>query len=240
MAKVITLTAYRRVNYTAQVLEGLRHCVGVSEYLLLPTVDYHPDASAWNLLSQVDFMPCQPRRQSVRQGCNRNTFVALQRGFEEAQAEFVVHLEDDIVPGPDFLQLMEHGDRTYRGVPRILSIGAYSRAMCNEPYGDEKAHKLVRREGFCCWGFGTWRDRWDMHLRDKWVFKPKPLAWDSHIEQNIRQPANLLEVCPMVSRTQNIGAAEGAFCPGPDWHRQHVHLELWSGNKSLPAGDFHE
>jgi len=80
----------------------------------------------------------------------------------------VIAVEDDILTAPDFLTFMNHALGRYRDEPRIFSIGAF-----NLPIVTPKtyAYDAFCSYRFMCWGWGTWKDRWE---KGDWSVKDFP------------------------------------------------------------------
>jgi len=109
MNTVIVLTLCNRPDYTRRVLDALYCCDGISSFpvamLCEPVNDEvidlaaaftrRPGIKAWAMIG------------TQRVGCNVNTYSALAYGFDHH--ERVVALEDDTVPGGDYLRFMDWG-----------------------------------------------------------------------------------------------------------------------------------
>lgn len=170
MAKTLTMVAYRRPDYTRQVLEALASCEGIEEYLLVVSIDYS------NMQQSVlDEFRKYPHRveiyvQDENLGCAGNTGWTLKRGFERVRSEgqtFLIHLEDDTMPSKGFLRYMEWAAEEYAEDKDIFSVSGYRHRSFRKPdnpyyfegYGNE-GH-VYRQHRFTCWGWGTWLDRWE-------------------------------------------------------------------------------
>lgn len=80
----------------------------------------------------------------------------------------VVVVEDDIVTAPDFLRFVNEGLERYKDEPKVFSIGAF-----NLPIVAPKAYSYDAffSYRFMCWGWGTWKDRWE---KADWSVKDFP------------------------------------------------------------------
>src|SRR5437870_3482062 len=100
MKKVITMVLYNRPDYTKAVLDALRRCDGIGEYLILPHIE--PGNEAVQALAKgIDFARVQITVNRQRLGIGRNTYLAWEHGFRKA--EFIIHVEDDTLPARDCL-----------------------------------------------------------------------------------------------------------------------------------------
>jgi len=102
----------------------------------------------------------------------------------------IIVLEDDIVTSPHFLQFMNDAFRLYRDDQRVMHVSGFTRIevpLPAPPVGGRAAKQMSSlllpndKESFpprgelergfyfspfmAGWGWGTWRDRWQMHFR---------------------------------------------------------------------------
>lgn len=76
-------------------------------------------------------------------------------------------LEDDIVVSPVFLDYMNDALTRYENNKKVWSIAAWSYPISNSIGGGDESYFFRQ---FCCWGWGSWADRWKHFKRDiKWV-----------------------------------------------------------------------
>ena len=210
----VTLTLCRRPEYTRRTIAALKACTGINDYEVGVFVDRQCEAT---LAVVHDMIPASWHLvvSQGRWGCNVAIRNALRWGF--ALSEFHVHLEDDTLPAKDFLSFCRWASQC--GVdPSVLSVTGYARD--NEPA--DVAH---RRDWFSCWGWGTWRDRWEQ-LDAVWA-PDGPVAWDTNVHNRCRN--GRVEIAPGLSRIQNIGEHGG----------QHNSPAIWRDCQWTPhfAGD---
>lgn len=128
---------------------------------------------------------------------------------------------------------------------------------CAEGRGDMT--KVFRRDHFTSWGWATWR-RSRLEIGDNWfgihwnhkngltgsrcprgeefleyvrICNTGSWAWP----MNMYWRKDRVEIAPDVSRCQNVGAIEGMFCPGSQWHRENHHVEYWAGDGKYTLTD---
>jgi hypothetical protein len=70
----------------------------------------------------------------------------------------VIAVEDDILTAPDFLAFMNHALERYSDEPRVFSVGAFNLPIVTPKTYSYDAFCSYR---FMCWGWGTWKDRWE-------------------------------------------------------------------------------
>jgi hypothetical protein len=166
-------------------------------------------------------------------GCNVNTYSALAAGFDHHDR--VIALEDDTVPGRDFLRYCDWGLESYERDPTVMSICGYQKTPVEE-VGYRNA--VVREQWFTPWGWALWRDRWNS-IRDSWPVDDRQISWDTVIDKLTRQ--DRFEVRPLLARVQNIGAEGGAHVPGAAWHAEHHLNRHWIETVPGPRVDeWHE
>lgn len=223
------MVLYNRPDYTRTVLEALRRCSGISEYLILPHME-PGNEEVLALVKAIDFAEVRITLNKEKLGIGRNTYLAWEHGFKES--DFIVHIEDDTVPARDCLRYMEYCREAYHKNHEIFSIASYNRLPCDP----SEYHEISRRRAYTCWLIGLWKDRW------KWVkrrWSPDRTQYATHLNHKLAKH-DLKEIYPLLSRCQNIGAERGTFVPSPQWHRSHHHTEYWVENHDLQPGTYWE
>lgn len=216
-ATVVCLTLFRRPDYTRRVIESLARCDGIEDHLVVFHVE-PGDREVLRLAREAPLEKKQVIENSVRLGCNVNTYTALDHAFQ--LSDFVIHLEDDTVPARDCLRYFQWA-RRYQRDSEVFSVAAYGKST---PPPSE--YYAVRRVAwFTPWGWATWSDRW-AEIRERWHFDAAE-SWDLTVN---RLRGRRVQLEPRLARIQNIGAEGGAYCPGPDWHRANQFHEFgaWS------------
>ena len=93
---------------------------------------------------------------------NQGLYRSLTSGVSEVLKTYsqVIVLEDDILASPYFLEFMLDGLGCYEHDKRVASIHGYTPPVA----ADLPATFFLR--GADCWGWATWRDRWDLFRAD--------------------------------------------------------------------------
>lgn len=211
--KIITMVAWRRPEYTKRVVENLKKCIGFEEYILLPTIEPgHPEVvKTFDGLSN-----CQIIINDKRLGCGKNTLKALRRGFE--LSDFVIHLEDDTVPGIDSLKYFEWIYKTYKDDKNVFTAMAYNRSRNIDP---KNYFTVYRSYWFTPWMWCTWIDRFE-EMAKSWHD-----IWGPNLNNRIRK--NRCEIMPHLARTQNIGELLGAN-NSPAFWKKNQYNPIWVNN----------
>lgn len=227
--KTLTLVAHDRPHYFRKVVAALSRCHGVERYRLV--IGLEPGCPENEAIARsIRFAPATVIVNEKKLSCPVNTFQVLALAFVEA--DFVVHLEEDILPARDCLEYFEHCARTYAGDPEILSVSAYNHQQPPRALD----HAVARRRAFTPWGWGTWRDRWE-EMRAQWDFDYSFGGWDETVNLKVR--GGRCEAYPPLARVQNIGSV-GAHIPSEAWHEAFQYNAHWAGALRLGAGRFQE
>lgn len=224
--KVLSLCLWRRPKYTLAVLDALRHCAGVRDYFLVVGIDGGAPLAIQQIEKHIDFAPYTFLRHKEHIGCNQNTKLTLELAF--SFADYVVHVEDDILFAPDALRYFEWA-KQFGGDPSLFTVGAWRHVTGYLPghLGEPLAQAgLVKRQSFfSCWGWATWADRW-AEMKRRWTPNDDhALSWDARV-QAIRKER--YELAPMISRATNIGDKGGT-------HRGDCLVPYWAGSPGFVA-----
>ena len=211
----VVMTLCSRPGYTKTVLDALARCDDIDKFpiaLLCEPVSDHVVEVA-RRFTELPHVHAYVMVGSTRVGCNVNTYSALAYGFDHHDR--VIALEDDTVPGRDFLRFCDWALDAYQRDQTVFSVCGYQRT----PIGEVgRRADVIREQWFTPWGWATWRDRWDS-IRDSWPADDRQISWDTVIDKLTRR--DRFEVRPVLARIQNIGAEGGAHVPGAEWHRAH-------------------
>jgi hypothetical protein len=100
-------------------------------------------------------------------GAHRSFLAITQQVLDEHDR--FIHLEDDVLASPNFLDYMNDGLDFYEADQRIFSIGAYTLPI--QLPADFKADVFFL-PSHCSWGFATWKARWkkvDLSDQDRYA-----------------------------------------------------------------------
>jgi Glycosyl transferase family 2 len=156
----VALFAYRRPAHLKRTLKSLRSNAEASRTELFVFCDgpknesVVADVDAVRALLQDDF------GFAATVVVKRESNFGLARNIMEGVSEVLTHrksvivLEDDIVVSPFFLRFMNESLTCYRDDPCVGSMSGWS-----YPVTDRVPETYFIR-GADCWGWATWRDRW--------------------------------------------------------------------------------
>ena len=224
------MDVFKRSEYTKLVLEGMQSCYGIEDYkILIHAEPDHPDVI--DVIRSFTDLNIELTINDRILGCGTNTFNCLSHGF--SLSDFVIHIEDDIVPAKDCLRYFEWARDKYANDKTVWDITSYCRPL--KPASKTDFFKVDRiADWFCPWGWATWIDRWE-ELREKWNVIDG--SWGIPTNK-IR--GNRFEIRPSLGRTQNIGAENGVNVESIGWHKEYHFNEFWVGNTEIGSGDFYE
>lgn len=239
---IITTLHYNRPDCTRRCLEALSRCRGIEDCRLIAHTDGGPNRSqeVADLLQQRPFCDTQVCFHPDHLGFDQATFQTLRDGFVDA--DFVVHIEDDILLAPDALEWFAWARDRYRDDQTVLSVSGLNR----EDAPPDRHHAASRRPWFAPWSWATWADRWSV-LREV-IGKVTPgapgyVGWDTAV-LNHRNATGQCEVFPVLGRAQNIGSVSSIHSPDwftPEWHHANHHVEKWAGDgREVSQGTWEE
>ena len=239
--KIITLAAWRRPDYFAEVVKSLENAEGIDDYLILVALDggYPQRQTEMVAILRESKLNYEIFAHEENLGCAKNTGFILKQGFE--RADRVIHFEDDTVLHPDCLRFLEYNLDKYEDNEAIFSITSYTNPQWNDICldGDWLEPNLVGiRDRFTCQGWATWKRVWDeitvwfgIQFKDTMPY-PIPQGEDflTHVELDDKGSwANpmahywrkgRLEICPHTSLSNNIGLKGGLNTTELTWNAQ--------------------
>jgi hypothetical protein len=126
-------------------------------------------------------------------------------------------IEDDIVISDDSLLYIEWAAEKYKDDPSVRTIGLWGHEKQPSLPLSEKDHgKVMRQNYFTCWGWGTWKDKWE-EMEKKWTTGDDShnTSWDVILSSSLE---DRVEILPVVSRAyncgENLGTHRGRAWPG--------------------------
>ncbi len=239
---------YNRPEYTRRSLEALSKCEGIREYVVCLFQDGQrglPTREMREVKRLLDAIYRDGPTNGVawwgpaveHRGVNRATKAVLDEGFIANSADFVIHVEDDVLLAPDALRFFEHCAETYKDDPEVFSITAYNRQRERPP--EDRWHCVERRSWYHGWGWGTWRNRYD-EFKDELVAGGGE-TWDVHLHKRVmHRPGPRVEVHPTLSRSQNIGVKSSLHRFTPEWHAENQHVPHYAADFAIPDGAWTE
>lgn len=250
MEKVIAITLYRRPELTAALFKALALCYGINEYTVLISCDYNPDHGT-QCSKVAELARCfaytgvtketRVIQHNERQGVDLNKLFVLPLAFE--LSDFVIFLEDDTPPAPDALRYFEAMNAQYKDDPNVVSISGYNRYLDADEHArvlkDEPYH-LDKGTGFCPWGWGMWRDRYeDICGLDgaKYLAATGDQAnglFDHNIARVMSERPGAYTVYPVLPRTNHVGWEDAEHTPSREFLMENEYAPFTAASQPMP------
>lgn len=160
------LIAFNRPKPFARVLDNLVAAHGIFERDIVVYVDGPRNEGDKGLCDQVveiaersraDLPRISVVRRNRNLGCRGNVVSAVSEVLEKYGHAIIV--EDDVLVSHTFLDYMDAALAFYRDDSRIWSVNAWRNRFVHVP--KSYAHDLYLSPRMLCWGWGTWKDRWE-------------------------------------------------------------------------------
>ncbi|MCI8529328.1 MAG: hypothetical protein HFH82_09290 [Lachnospiraceae bacterium] len=248
------LFTYKRSYHTKQVIEALRQntVLPAKLFVFQDGLGSEEDAYEWNkvneLIQGIDWCDKEVMVSESNRGLASSIVTGINYVFKEYDA--IIVLEDDCVPAASFISFMCQCFEKYQNHKNIYSISGYS-----YPVSLEKRDADVYGCGrISSWGWGTWKDRWDIYKKDyeltrqlkrEKISSENLALWGQDLEEmlvgNIRGNCNSWAVfwalnviskggiCinPYKSLIQNIGTdGTGTNCGVTDFYKVKMYDEV--------------
>ncbi len=160
----IILFVYNRPRHTKAVLEALKRDPLAHESRLYVYSDGPKDPAAIAGVSEVrrlfsslsGFESVSLVERETNLGLSRSVLTGVGEVLEKYSSAIV--LEDDIEIVPGFLRFMNQALVTYVLDQRIFSVSGWSPKI---KIPDDYPHGAFLSPRALCWGWGTWRNRWE-------------------------------------------------------------------------------
>lgn len=176
----IALFVYNRPEHTRRTVDSLRANVLARQSDLLVFADGPKNDSAVSGIGEVrklirainGFKSVTIIEREKNLGLSKSVISGVTQLCNDYGRAIVV--EDDVLTAPDFLEFVNQGLQRYENDPTVFSIGAFNLPIVlPETY----LYDAFLSYRFFCWGWGTWKDRWekaDWSVKDFQEFKADP------------------------------------------------------------------
>jgi GR25 family glycosyltransferase involved in LPS biosynthesis len=206
----IAISAYNRPEYSQRSLAAIFGAKGFTpeKYRIFCALDCYADGSFnQNVYNIYQFFGVIPDVAEQKRGCNYNVKKALELAWED-NPDFVLMIEDDIIISDDALQYIEWAAEKYKNDYSVHTIGLWGHdKQPSLPVSQKEHGKVMRQNYFTCWGWGTWKDRWEEMLAT-WTTgdDSHETSWDVIVSSHLGE---MDEILPVVSRAYNCGEYGG-------------------------------
>ncbi len=208
----IAISAYNRPEYSQRSIAAIFGAKGFTpqKYRIFCAMDCYADGSFnQDVYNIYQFFGVIPDVAEQKRGCNYNVRRALELAWED-NPDFVLMIEDDIIISDDALQYIEWAAEKYKNDHSVWTIGLWKSKSgwdYDKPLAKSILSRIDKQVWFSCWGWGTWRDRWEEMLI-KWTTggDSHDTSWDVVLYSHL---GNRKEVVPAISRAYNCGELNG-------------------------------
>ena len=215
----IAMATYNRPQYLSQVLHHLKNNENLDKFFILTSEEPNcKDVS--KLIENIDFIEVRRNINLEHLGCNKNIINAINLAFK--QYDKIVVLEDDTIPGKDFLNFFLWGFYNIKEEHGIHSLGAYNN--CIQIPLSIKYDKIKYRNWFCPWAWGIWKYCWEQFDYSRCLESQK-ISWDIYLLNEYKK-RGWLQLYPLVGRCNNIGEV-GTHVPSKSWHQDNQFCPVW-------------
>ena len=206
----IVFTVCNRPDYLRETLESWSRVRGIGGHHLTFFCEPVGDESV-AACREVDFASSSVLVNSVRLGVASNPWNALESSFRAHGSPFTVIAEEDTPVADDVLEYFTWA-RDRFAARNVMTVCAHQLGHVPPPSGTAADVFLIDWFSPVVWG--TWKDRWDTHLRGSWDFDYSHQGWDNQVNM-VTKAAGYVTAFPSRSRSQHIGERSGAHCsPG--------------------------
>jgi len=172
---------------------------GIDRWTLYVGIEMGCEADR-GLYDGIKFMPVVYHSNESKANCTLNTLSIFSKAMVD-KAEFICHVENDILLSPDYIEYFEVLIRQYGSDPSIFSINAYTD---NEDV--EHKYNVYHRNWMTCWGVGFAKRQMSELLADCMQRDLQEVVnngWDCHAQIYTRRGRPCIH--PFFSRCLHIG-----------------------------------
>jgi hypothetical protein len=208
----IAISAYNRPEYSQRSIAAIFGAKGFTpdKYRIFCAIDCYADGSFNQEVYNIyQFFGAIPDVAEQKRGCNYNVRRALELAWED-NPDFVLMIEDDIIISDDALQYIEWAAEKYKDDQFVRTIGLWKSKNgwdFDKPLTKSILSRIDEQVWFSCWGWGTWRNRWEEMLAT-WTTgdDSHDTSWDVVLYSHL---GGRKEIVPAISRAYNCGEFNG-------------------------------
>ncbi len=164
----VAFFAFNRPHHTLQTLNSLSLNNEANETDLYAFIDGPRKNSEIDLIDNVEkiiisFTSKFKSLKIFRSEVNLSSAINQKRGITKVLSKYesVINLEDDIYVSKYFLSYMNKALNLYENMQEIWHINGF-----NYPINLEGEFECFFMRSMQCWGWGTWRDKWNSFIEE--------------------------------------------------------------------------
>ena len=160
----VLIATLNRERHFKNCIASLAKCKGAVETPLYIALDYPPSEKYIKGYEAIkEFIPritgfkkIEVIKRKINYGSKRNFFTA--RDYLYKKYDAIISSEDDNEFSVDFLEFMNHSLTIHKSSPHILAVCGYMYPI----RGLNIESQQFLYNGFSAWGWGTWRDKYNL------------------------------------------------------------------------------
>ena len=177
----VLIIAYKKVETTKAVIEGLRRCLPTRVYVALnapiPNSKKEKDScrTVTKLFENIDWeTEVKFLRRETNLPVTQSYLTACDWFFDQVEAGIV--LDDDCVPSSDFSRLVAFFIKNRSTFSQVGHINGSQFVKQKSWLVEENSFFMTRYAS--CWGWATWRDEWKRFDRNLYTIISPEKLWD--------------------------------------------------------------
>ncbi len=243
---VIAITLYRRERYTRILFDTLDKCYGMGEFPVTISVDiseqFRDDsmqvlalaeawAAKWNAITPdlIRIYTNEPRL-----GIDLNKLFVAEKAFE--RGDYMILIEDDIGLAPDALRYFCAMGERYLRDKSVFSVSGYNRVDAEKwIYAQQLPYAVELSRGYCPWGTGIFKDRWNEIFGDGGErYKKETGKQANGLHDHFLNELHRRVVVPVVGRTNHLGWENSEHTPSHAFLMANEYCRYWAVQLDLP------
>jgi hypothetical protein len=201
MRKTISVMFFKRPDYSRQVLECLSKARGIGGWEVYVYCD-NPGSDQIHKMAQTYPFVKRSHLAPKRRGMKKANPWALRTNFLVYKSDLNLHVEDDVLVGPDALKFVEDCVAYITGDIGSVSLAGHMEKIT--PPEDGKMNQVFKNPWFTCgYGWATTREFYVNEFskaRDVGDIRSWAMNFNGHFQDN-----GFKELRSYVRRSKNIG-----------------------------------
>ena len=200
MRKTIFITAYNREKIFFKTLNKLTQCKSYHQFkkiIIFQDIKKTVLKKIKEIDSKIEVVKTSyPTEISSLQKCNLNIYYGFKKGFENYKSDYVIHLEDDLLPSYDFLEYHNYIISEFHSNKKFFAVNSFSKnykKQLNFAYS-----KFIYGIGK---GWSVPKEKWATlkKMYNQLFLEKKEVFFDCYFEQEIK--GKYFVIMPYRSRT---------------------------------------
>jgi hypothetical protein len=199
--KSVFITAFNREKIFFKTLTRLKDCKSYNQYkkvIIYQNINKAVLKKIKEIDSKINVIKTEYSNNiSSLQKTNFNSYAGFKKCFEEYNSDYVIYLEDDVLPSYDFLEYHDYIISHYQNDKKFFSANSFSKDYYNS-YNDFYYSKFIYGIGK---GFSISRNKWQVlkKMYERLFSEKREIFYDCYFEQEIKN--KYFVIMPYRSRT---------------------------------------